>query len=55
MGKDKTIEVGGAKVGFCCDGCKGKAEKLKGDEQVESLFGKKAFEKGKFVKVEAKK
>jgi YHS domain-containing protein len=50
-----AIEVGGTKVAFCCKNCKGKAEGLKGDEQVEALFGAKAFEKGKFVKAEAKK
>lgn len=40
------ITVGAAKVAFCCNNCKGKAEKATGDEQVELVFGDKAFEKG---------
>ena len=47
----QSIEVGGTKVSFCCGNCKGKAEKMEGDKQVEELFGKNAFEKGKFTKV----
>lgn len=49
------IEVAGAKISFCCNNCKGKAEKLEGDEKLTSIFGKEAFEKGKFAKVEEKK
>lgn len=49
-GKDlnaKTkIQVDGVDVCFCCNNCKAKAEKLKGDEQIEAVFGDKAFEKG---------
>jgi YHS domain-containing protein len=49
--KDGTeIEVAGAKVGFCCMNCKGKAEKASGNEQVEAVFGDKAFAKGFEVK-----
>jgi YHS domain-containing protein len=55
LNAETAIDVGGAKVSFCCNNCKGKAEKMKGDEQLEAVFGKAAFEKGKFVKVEAKK
>lgn len=43
-----AIEVAGTKVAFCCNNCKGKAEAAKGDEQVNLVFGEKAFEKGKF-------
>jgi hypothetical protein len=54
LNKATEIEVGGTKVAFCCNNCKGAAEKKSGDEQVEFVFGKKAFEKGKFAKVETK-
>jgi hypothetical protein len=43
---DTTTELCGVKVGFCCNGCKGKATKAEGDEQVAMLFGEKAFKKG---------
>lgn len=46
-----AIKVNGAEVKFCCNNCKGKAEKLEGKEQVEEIFGEKAFEKGKFKPV----
>jgi hypothetical protein len=51
---EKELTVGGAKVQFCCDNCKGKVEKEKGDEQLEMVFSDKAFEKAGF-KVEKKK
>lgn len=43
------ITVGDAEVGFCCNNCKGMAEKLSGDEQVAKLFGdiSKGFEPAK--------
>lgn len=50
-----AIEVGAAKVAFCCNNCKGKAEKLAGDEQLEAVFGEDAFKKGKFELVKAGK
>jgi uncharacterized pyridoxamine 5'-phosphate oxidase family protein len=50
-----AIEVGGTKIAFCCNNCKGAAEKLKGDEQVEKLFGEEAFKKAKFELVKEKK
>lgn len=34
-----VIEIGGASVGFCCNNCKGMAEKATGDEQVKLVFG----------------
>lgn len=46
-----AIKVNGAEVKFCCNICKGKAEKLEGKEQVEAVFGEKAFGKGKFKPV----
>ena len=34
----KTVEVGGVKVAFCCNNCKGKVEKATGDEQLDLVF-----------------
>ena len=42
------ITVAGADVCFCCNNCKGKAEKASGDEQISLIFGDAAFEKGGF-------
>jgi YHS domain-containing protein len=53
VNKDTKIKVGGAEVAFCCNNCKGKAEKATGDEQIEMVWGDKAFDKG--FKVTAKK
>ncbi len=50
---DTTVELCGVKVGFCCNGCKGKATKAEGDVQLAMLFGEKAFKKG--FKVKSKK
>ena len=40
------IDVQGAEVQFCCNICKGKAEKAKGDEQINLIFSDEAFKKG---------
>ncbi len=53
LNADTAIDVAGVKVSFCCNNCKGKAEKMKDDEKVTELFGEKAFKN--FAKVEAKK
>jgi hypothetical protein len=37
-------------VTFCCNNCKGKAEKLEGAEQIAFLFNDAAFDKGFEVK-----
>lgn len=50
---EKELTVGGAKVKFCCDNCKGKVEKAKGDEQLNLVFSEEAWKKGEF-KVEKK-
>lgn len=42
------LTVAGATVQFCCNNCKGKAEKMEGDDQLVALFGDAAFEKGGF-------
>jgi len=40
------ISVAGVNVCFCCNNCKGKAVAAKGDEQINLVFGDKAFKKG---------
>jgi hypothetical protein len=43
-----VIEVSGAKVGFCCNNCKGKAESA--EEKVALLFQDAVFARGFEVK-----
>ena len=40
------ISVDGTDVCFCCNMCKGAAQKLEGDKQIEKVFGDEAFKKG---------
>ena len=47
---ETAIEVDGVKVAFCCNNCKGKAEKMKDNEKLKDIFGEKPFEKAKFAK-----
>jgi|694.fasta_scaffold00028_10 hypothetical protein len=54
LNPETAIEVAGCKVAFCCKNCKGKVEGQEADQQVETVFGQKAFETAKFSKVEAK-
>jgi len=42
------LTVAGATIQFCCDNCKGKAEKMEGDAQLVALIGDDAFKKGGF-------
>ena len=47
---ETIIDIDGAKVGFCCNGCKGKTEKATPEKQLEMVFtdttkGFKAAEK----------
>ncbi len=51
--KSKELTVGGAKVQFCCDNCKGAVEKATGDDQLAKVFSEDAWKKGEF-KVEKK-
>jgi hypothetical protein len=44
----EKLTVAGAEIQFCCNNCKGKAEKMEGDEQVVALFGDEAFKKAGF-------
>jgi YHS domain-containing protein len=46
LNEETAIDVDGAKVAFCCNNCKGKAEKAKGDEQINLIFNDKAFDQG---------
>lgn len=49
-----STKVAGMKVGFCCQGCKGKVEKAKDDKaKLALLFNEKTFAKG-FKKAETK-
>lgn len=52
LNAETKIKVGAAEVAFCCNNCKGKAEKMEGDDQLEAVFGEKAFKKAKFEAVE---
>jgi YHS domain-containing protein len=44
MKKDKTAEVAGVSVAFCCENCQGKAKKTEGDDLIALVFGN--FDKG---------
>ncbi len=55
LNDEMKLTVNGAEVKFCCGNCKGKAEKMEGDEQLEKVFGDAAFEKGKFKLVKQEK
>ena len=46
LNPDTAIDVAGVKVCFCCNNCKGKVAKAKGDEQINLVFSDAAFEKG---------
>jgi YHS domain-containing protein len=40
-----TVNVAGVDVQFCCDGCKAKVAAAKPDQQIQMVFGSKAFSK----------
>lgn len=46
LNPETKIEVAGTDVCFCCNKCKAAVSKLTGDEQIEKVYGDKAFEKG---------
>jgi len=54
LNADKTVEVGGVKVTFCCEKCQGKVAEAKGDAQAELVFSDAAFGKAFEVKKAAK-
>lgn len=49
-----AMEVGGVKILFCCKGCKNEVALAKKEDQVNLVFGDKAFKKG-FAKSTAEK
>lgn len=53
LNPDTKTKIGDAEVAFCCNNCKAKAEKATGEDQIEMVYGDKAFDKG--FKVTAKK
>ena len=48
------LTVNGATIQFCCNNCKGKAEKMSGDDQLVALIGDAAYKKGGFKVAKAK-
>jgi hypothetical protein len=50
LNPDASVEVGGVKVTFCCNDCKGKVADAKGDAQAELVFSDTAFAKAFEVK-----
>lgn len=46
LNPETAIEVGGVKVCFCCNDCKGKVTKASPEEQVQLVFNDAAFAKG---------
>lgn len=53
VAEGSELAVAGTKVGFCCDGCKGKVEGKEDDAaKVAIVYNNKSFEKG-FAKVKA--
>jgi len=50
LNADKTVDVGGVKVTFCCEKCQGKVADAKGDDQAALVFSDAAFAKGFEVK-----
>lgn len=45
LNPEVVLVVGGVDVGFCCNGCKGWAEKLPEDDRITKLFNRDVFEK----------
>jgi YHS domain-containing protein len=50
LNPEAVVEVGGVKVSFCCNDCKGKVAAAKGDAQADLVFSDAAFGKGFEVK-----
>uniref|UniRef100_A0A7C4LSL6 YHS domain-containing protein n=1 Tax=Schlesneria paludicola TaxID=360056 RepID=A0A7C4LSL6_9PLAN len=42
---DRTVDVTGVKVAFCCENCQAKVAEAKGDAQKELVFKNEAFDK----------
>jgi YHS domain-containing protein len=51
-----AIDVGGAKIAFCCNGCKGKVAKMKPSQQIKKIFADEVFDKNfEITKADEKK
>jgi hypothetical protein len=50
----EKLTIAGAEIQFCCNNCKGKAEKMEGDDQLVAVFGDEAFKKAGFKVAEEK-
>jgi hypothetical protein len=50
LNPETAVEVGGVKVCFCCNNCKGKVTKASPEEQVQLVFNDGAFAKGFEIK-----
>ncbi len=48
LNTETAIKVNGASIAFCCNNCKGNAEKLAGNAQLKKLFSDAAFKKAGF-------
>lgn len=46
LNPETVLEIGGVEVAFCCNGCKGRASELEGDEQIVLVFGDVPFARG---------
>ena len=46
LNPEKTVEINGVSVQFCCGNCQGKVAGAEGAEQVNLVFGDAAFTKG---------
>jgi YHS domain-containing protein len=45
-----AIDVGGAKIAFCCNGCKGKVSKMTPAKQLKAVFEDTVFDKNFEIK-----
>lgn len=54
LNKEQKTKIAGVNVQFCCENCKGKAEKATGDDQLALIFSDAAFKKGFVAKKEKK-
>jgi YHS domain-containing protein len=43
--ENTALDVGGVSVTFCCNGCRKKVDGAEGDQQLDLVFGDKAFDK----------
>jgi hypothetical protein len=50
LNPETAVEIGGVKVCFCCNNCKGKVTKASAEEQVQLVFNDEAFAKGFEIK-----